>query len=280
MDSPTDKIKSGLPGFLKPLIDDLVVGLGDRLVGVLLYGSWANNSANEESDVDLAVIIADADADRSRSEVFRIFYQAVEKPEQISLSVETFLRMRHFLEAGDPFAWTVCLEGQVLIERNTFLTDLKEKHINSDGLLDREKTVTYLRQKSTIHYQQSMHAFHSFLSNLQLSIMAGAQAVAVENVTDTNSGQKLVPLSSWEVLHDVLKQIGVSNDELSAMRTLVYGHKEFRLKSGSSEISNILNLVAIVGKTWERLSTQSSKTADNNNEESDPIGLSTHPVRK
>jgi predicted nucleotidyltransferase len=43
-------------GYLREVVDKLSAALGDRLLGVVLYGSHARGEAREDSDVDLLVI--------------------------------------------------------------------------------------------------------------------------------------------------------------------------------------------------------------------------------
>jgi predicted nucleotidyltransferase len=43
-------------GYLREAVDKLSAALGDRLLGVVLYGSHARGEAREDSDVDLLVI--------------------------------------------------------------------------------------------------------------------------------------------------------------------------------------------------------------------------------
>ncbi|MFH1615734.1 MAG: nucleotidyltransferase domain-containing protein [Planctomycetota bacterium] len=46
---------------IEPVLKEFRVGLeklyGQRLIDMLLYGSWARNEATEDSDIDLAVIL-------------------------------------------------------------------------------------------------------------------------------------------------------------------------------------------------------------------------------
>lgn len=47
------------PAFLHEAVERLCAALGDNLIGVALYGSYARGEAREDSDVDLLVIARD-----------------------------------------------------------------------------------------------------------------------------------------------------------------------------------------------------------------------------
>jgi len=50
----------------KGVAQDLADQLGDRLVRVLLYGSWARGEARPDSDVDILVVVSKLGADDRR----------------------------------------------------------------------------------------------------------------------------------------------------------------------------------------------------------------------
>jgi predicted nucleotidyltransferase len=49
---------TGVDKILKELKADVVKLYGNRLKSIILYGSWARASAREDSDIDLAIVLA------------------------------------------------------------------------------------------------------------------------------------------------------------------------------------------------------------------------------
>ena len=58
-----DKMKKEIPQNIKPILEEVKKILkkiyGEKLKGVILYGSYARGDATEESDIDLIVILKD-----------------------------------------------------------------------------------------------------------------------------------------------------------------------------------------------------------------------------
>lgn len=241
------------PELAKDFVTNLDAGLGDRLVGVILFGSHAKKQASDNSDIDLAVIIADVDGERTRQEVFRILSASEVDRSMVSLSVETYLRIKEFLKKGDPFAWVVVSEGKILKERGVLVTDLKN-YCNSftDGIPCRD-AARYLQSKSYNHYMQAMQAFHQFLSNIQLSEMAGAQAVAIDKTKGTISCEKITALADWSNLKAVLLETAATKREIETLESLIMAHKQIRSKDRDYAGKELMEMVQVVGELWQRL---------------------------
>ena len=78
------------PTYLTQAVKKLVASLGDNLVGVVLYGSYARGEANEDSDVDLLVIARDLPERRyERSVFFQRNIQGIENAPDFSVLGKT-----------------------------------------------------------------------------------------------------------------------------------------------------------------------------------------------
>ena len=91
---------------IRTLMSELKTGLqaiyGERLRGVYLYGSYARDEADEESDVDVLVILDDFD--HYGAEVNRTSELGASLSLQYGVSVsKVFLRERDWLNGQTPF---------------------------------------------------------------------------------------------------------------------------------------------------------------------------------
>lgn len=78
---------------------------------VVLFGSYANGSASEDSDVDLLVIMSHlGKASRQALEI----RQTVQKCFPLDLVVQSSLEANRRMEAGDPFITNALSQGRVL----------------------------------------------------------------------------------------------------------------------------------------------------------------------
>ena len=78
---------------------------------VVLFGSYANDSASEDSDVDLLVIMPyPGKASRQALEIRK----AVQKRFPLDLVVQSPLEASRRMQAGDPFITNALVEGRVL----------------------------------------------------------------------------------------------------------------------------------------------------------------------
>jgi hypothetical protein len=245
-----------LPEPVRRFLRDLEGALGDRMVGVLLYGSWNSGKQNAASDLDLAVIVSDADAERSRQEIFRVLAACGVDRNTLSMSVESYMRIKEFLKLGDPFAWVVCSTGQIIKERDTLLTDL-QKHCKGEAEPpDAAAVKGYLQNKSATHYVQAMQALNQFYSNIQLSLMAGAQAVAASQSKGAIKADKLVRLADWAHLKETLQESTATRREIESVEQLIMAHKQVRkADKDANEFpgKDLLDGVRAAGELWKRL---------------------------
>lgn len=259
----TTKEKTKVPSAIVQFLRDLEGALGDRFVGAILFGSWANDEMTAESDLDLAVIVSDADGDQSRQEVFRVFGVSELDRNRVSLSVETYMRLKEFLNVGDPFAWVVCRDGRVLAERRDLLTDLQKQAKESTKELDASGVMKYLQGKSYTHYVQAVQAFQQFLSHLQLSVMAGAQAVSAHSNKGKISGSDLIVMSKWETLKSTLQATSATKREIETLEQLIMAHKNARRTGTEFPGKGVLDMIGATGELWKRLLPQGQAGRNN-----------------
>lgn len=245
-----------LPEPVRRFLRDLEGALGDRLVGVFVYGSWSAGKQGEASDLDLAVIVSDADAERSRQEIFRVLAACGVDRNALSLSVESYMRIKEFLKRGDPFAWVVCGTGRILKERGDLLADL-QKHCRSEAEpLEASSVRGYLQNKSAMHYVQAMQLLNQFYSNIQLSLMAGAQAVAASRCKGTVKPDTLVRMADWAKLKAILQETAATRREIESVEQLIMAHKAVRKSDRDAEDfpgKELLDKLKVAGDLWRRL---------------------------
>jgi uncharacterized protein len=102
---------------LDELLADLKVGLigiyGECLKGLYLYGSYARAEADEESDVDILVVLEQFDS--YAREVDRTGQRASDLSLKYGITVsQVFMRQAEWLEGDTPFLSNVREEGILL----------------------------------------------------------------------------------------------------------------------------------------------------------------------
>jgi predicted nucleotidyltransferase len=244
-----------LPQTITRFLQDLGGALGDRFVGAIVFGSWATGKASGGSDLDLAVIVADADAERSRREVFHALRVNEVDQRNVSLSVETYLRLKEFIALGDPFAWVVCRQGVVVHDERGRLAVLRHECSERAERFDRQVVAAYLKQKGENHLAHAMQGITQILSNIQLSMMAYAQAAMVSASPGKLAADELVQSADWEVLRTALSKTALSEDELAMVEQLVMAHKRARAKEGFPGCDLASGLES-ASKAWRRILQQ------------------------
>ncbi|MEI8195052.1 MAG: nucleotidyltransferase domain-containing protein [Phycisphaerae bacterium] len=248
-----NKQGSDLPQPVLLFLRNLDGALGDRLIGAILFGSQASNSASPKSDIDLAVVVSDADGERSRHEVFRVLGVSGVDRTNVSLSVETYMRLKEFLRVGDPFAWVVCADGRILRDRDGLLADLQRDCKQDHAVSEREALVRYLQGKSILHYSQAMQAFQQFLANIQLSMMAGAQAVVAHDGKGEVVTTELLGMASWEMLKAVLQKTTATKREIETVEMLIMAHKLARQGDTDYAGEEAIAMLRRSADLWRRL---------------------------
>lgn len=244
-----------LPPAVTRFLQDLGGALGNGFVGAIVFGSWANGKASGESDLDLAVIVADADAERSRREVFHALRVNEVDQRNVSLSVETYLRLKEFIALGDPFAWVVCRQGVVVYDERGRLAALRNECADRAERFDRQAVAAYLRQKGDNHLAHAMQGMTQILSNIQLSMMAYAQAAMVSASPGKLTADEVVQSADWGVVRTALSKTSLNEDELALVEQLVMAHKRARAKE-SFPGCDLANGLEASSKSWRRILQQ------------------------
>jgi predicted nucleotidyltransferase len=80
---------------------------------IILFGSYAYGTPNEDSDVDLLVVMPCAD---QHAQAVRILYR-LSAPFPLDLIVRTPYQMKWRLEEGESFTTTIVTQGKILYEK-------------------------------------------------------------------------------------------------------------------------------------------------------------------
>jgi len=102
------------------LKDRLVKELGDKVESIILYGSVAKNTANEESDIDILIVTREYD---------RSLYDKISKIRtRIDIENNTLTALVHvtteelerYAKLDSPFMKSIAEEGVILYDRGIF----------------------------------------------------------------------------------------------------------------------------------------------------------------
>lgn len=104
--------KKTIISLVKHFITD-VEQTGVKLNGALLFGSWAKDTANKDSDIDVA-LISDSFINFEPIDI-KLFMQAKIKNESTNIQVQTF--STKYFKKGDPFVDEIKNTGISLIKK-------------------------------------------------------------------------------------------------------------------------------------------------------------------
>jgi len=102
---------------------DLKRTLGNRFVGLMLFGSYARGEASEESDVDVLIILHGLKGFKARSKIYSILAEHVKKPiTLVDVGLEDVSRKD--LEAN-PLLINTLYDGIIIYDETGILKRLK-----------------------------------------------------------------------------------------------------------------------------------------------------------
>ena len=251
--------KTNPPKYLSRFVTDLRAALANNLIGVILFGSRANGRAGEGSDYDIAVVVADVSLDQARILAERTVETCGLDRSKVALSVEGFLRIKQFLELGDPFVWVILRDGKIISDSSSLLKGLQSECRQPDRTFEATATASYLKNKCSLHYDQAMSALHEFFANQQLSVMAGAQASVLQH-RNRLTPVDIINVTQWPALRKELASNAVTPKELDQLERLVMAHKTMGKPDGDPATTEMFDAIQHAGRVWQRLGTQSRKT--------------------
>ncbi|RLE91547.1 MAG: nucleotidyltransferase domain-containing protein [Thermoprotei archaeon] len=103
---------------------DLKKALGDRFVGLMLFGSYARGEASKESDVDVLVVLHGLKGFKARSEIYSILAEQVKKPITL-IDVELEEVSKKDLEVT-PLLINILYDGLIIYDELGILRKLKD----------------------------------------------------------------------------------------------------------------------------------------------------------
>ncbi len=98
--------------------------ISDGMEKLILFGSYADGTPNEDSDIDLLVVTSDRQIPRNFSEKSNIYLRVAEKLHDIrrripvDLIVHTHAMHQKFIEMDSMFSREIINHGRVVYERN------------------------------------------------------------------------------------------------------------------------------------------------------------------
>lgn len=239
---------------------ELSGAVGDRIIGAILFGSHARKSSNDLSDIDIAIVVTDLNVEATQRAVVDLRARDEEQLSRISASVETYSRLKQFLEWGDPFAWVVCTDGVIVADSENLLDSLQKACREHPKNFERPQLRSYLWNKCSSHHQQALQALDTFFTNIQLSVMAGAQALAVQSNPDPIGSKNLVKWAEWsQLVQDIEER--TSRAEIGAMESLIDAKKQLRLDE-ESPFQQVFKLLNTTSTVWHREQMGTEKDAE------------------
>lgn len=205
------------------LVEDVRAGLGGNLIGAAVFGSVARGSDTPDSDIDLLFVVAEPGAQAAGAYVRSVTSGAV-APLRVAASTESYPRLKYFAERGDPFIRAIFVEGTILLDSSELLRRLRNLCLDPGSVPNSAATVQYLREKGQYHHQLVEQHLYELICNLQLSMMARAQALFVANSIEINP-KRLIDAADWTRLSRHLHETGWTERRVKLFEALVKAHK-------------------------------------------------------
>jgi len=143
---------------------------------------------------------------------------------RLAANCESRARLRRFVMLGDPFVRTVFGTGRILRDKDASLAELRALCCDPDSLPAPQETVRYLRSKARFHHRRVHDHLQQLQGDLQLSLMARAQSVAIQK-NGLLSPETFFDLSVWTVLERILRESGMPAELTSEAGRLIAAHK-------------------------------------------------------
>jgi hypothetical protein len=193
------------------------------VVGAILFGSVARHTDTERSDIDLLFVSDDGQHDSARQVVMQAVRQ-FPRGLRIAASVESYSRLSHFADLGDPFVRAILGEGEILLDSDERLAKLRTRCADPSHVPEAHAAARYLHSKALFHHRRVQRHLYDLLGDLQLSLMARAQALALLD-RGTSSPGVFHDLSDWGRLEELLRERGLRADLLARARALIEAHQ-------------------------------------------------------
>jgi predicted nucleotidyltransferase len=208
---------------VEKLVDMIgVVGSGP-VVGVILFGSVARHADTNRSDIDLLFVSDDGQHEPARQVVMGAVRQFPAEL-RIAANIESYDRLSHFADLGDPFVRTILGEGQILVDSDERLAKLRTRCADSSLVPNARAAARYLHSKALFHHRRVQRHLYDLLGELQLSLMARAQALALIG-RGPSPPSIFHDLSDWERLEELLRDQGLQENLLVRARSLINAHQ-------------------------------------------------------
>lgn len=190
------------------------------MIGAVLFGSVARGEDTDASDIDLLFVARDDVREKTKA----LIIDEARTLRRLSASCESDVRLRLFVKSGDPFVRAIFMEGRILRDTDACLEGLAALCRDPDSLPTAHEAAEYLHSKALIHHRRVHEHLHQLPGDLQLSLMARAQALAIL-AKGTSSPATFVELSAWPELAAILRGYGLPDDVIAETGTLIGAHK-------------------------------------------------------
>jgi uncharacterized protein len=114
-------MKQNIDGVLEEIRDRLIP---DGIEKLILFGSYADGTPSEDSDIDLLVVTSDQEIPKSFSDKSKVYLRIAQRVEDIrrrvpvDLIVHTHSMHEKFLELDSMFCREIEKKGRIVYEKN------------------------------------------------------------------------------------------------------------------------------------------------------------------
>jgi len=209
--------------YAEQFTNDALAAVGGNLLGAILFGSVARGTEHDTSDIDLLFVVSSLHRDAAADIVTALARAAREYP--LAANCDSYERLRHFAELGDPFVRTIFAEGEILHDTNQLLARLSEACRDPQRVPDKAAAARQLHTKALFHHRRVHEHLDELLGDVQLSLMARAQAIALL-AESSPAPETFVAISTWPGLESVLRDRGIDGTIAEEARALVAAYKQ------------------------------------------------------
>lgn len=210
--------------FAQALVERICDHSASAPFGSVLFGSTARETDHPASDIDLLFVTWDDCLQQAKRRI-RDIVQSSSNTLRVSASCESDVRLRHFIAVGDPFVRSVIGTGRILRDEHETLAALKAQCSDPSTLPSTATAIDYLRTKAVTHHHRLHDHLRGLLGDLQLSLMARCQALALSRLGEVSTATYF-ELGDWAVLEQALEACEIPATTRADVHALIEAQKQ------------------------------------------------------